>query len=54
MFGVPAVRPDSGRDSTSPLYEDARNPRKGMEVGAGVAGKIFHRVELFGEYRFFT
>ena len=50
--GASLFAPESGRDSTSPLYEDARNPRKGMEVGAGVAWKLFHRVELFGEYRF--
>jgi hypothetical protein len=43
---------DSGRDATGPLFEDARNPRKGVEVGAGVAWKLFERVELFGEYRF--
>jgi hypothetical protein len=43
---------DSGRDATGPLFEDARNPRKGMAVGAGVAWRLFERVELFGEYRF--
>jgi hypothetical protein len=43
---------DGGRDAPGPLFEDARNPRKGMEVGAGVAWKLFERVELFGEYRF--
>lgn len=43
---------DSGRDATGPLFEDARNPCKGVEVGAGVAWKLFERVELFGEYRF--
>ena len=43
---------DSGRDVTGPLFEDARNPRKGVEVGAGIAWKLFERVELFGEYRF--
>lgn len=43
---------DSGRDATGPLFENARNPRKGVEVGAGVAWKLFERVELFGEYRF--
>ena len=50
--GASLFLPDIGRDTTSSLYEDARNPRKGMEVGAGVAWKIFERVELFGEYRF--
>lgn len=43
---------DSGRDAPGLLFEDARNPRKGMEVGAGVAWRLFERVELFGEYRF--
>ena len=50
--GTSLLSPDSGRDPTGPLYEDARNPRKGMDVGAGVAWKLFERVELFGEYRF--
>ncbi len=50
--GSSLLAPDSGRDPRSPLYEDARNPRKGMEVGAGLAWKLFERVELFGEYRF--
>lgn len=50
--GASLLAPDSGRDAASPLYEDARNPRKGMEVGAGVAWKLFEHVELFGEYRF--
>lgn len=51
-LGATLLAPDSGRDAASPLYEDARSPRKGMEVGAGVAWKLFERVELFGEYRF--
>jgi len=50
--GASLLAPDGGRDATSPLYEDARNPRKGMDVGAGLAWKLFERVELFGEYRF--
>jgi hypothetical protein len=50
--GASLLAPDGGRDATSPLYEDTRNPRKGMEVGAGVAWKLFEHVELFGEYRF--
>lgn len=50
--GASLFAPDSGRDATSPLYEDTRNPRKGMDVGAGLAWKLFERVELFGEYRF--
>jgi hypothetical protein len=50
--GASLFTPESGRDAASPLYEDARNPRKGMEVGAGLTWKLFERVELFGEYRF--
>jgi len=50
--GASLLEQETGRDATGPPFEDARNPRKGVEIGAGVTWKLFERVELFGEYRF--